>query len=353
MTPRTSVFRVVMGLATALALTLATPAPALAVTVSLNTSRTTAPPSTAVTFSGTATGAPAGIPVTLQRRLGSGSWSTIKTGGSISASDTYSFTTYVAVGTYSYRAKVGTSAYSPDKSVSGTYGRNVSVPAAGEPFTFLARLPQLQPRLVKAQFSTNGGSTWTTRGQATSNSAGGVAIRTYLVSTSYVRLIAPATSTLPTWVGPRGIVTIGIDPVIKRILDDTNAFRDANGHLPPLALHPSLNKVAGNWAYTMYANSNPSNCMASFKHNPSYSSQYPPGWTAAAENIAAGQAYDKVVTGAQPGVQPKTVDYGWIDSPVHRANILGNYTHIGVGYYDAGAGGKCYKRYWVQNFAKY
>lgn len=341
-TPIPLLIRALIGLATALALTLVTQAPAHAVTASLDVSRTTAPPSTAVTFSGTATGAPTGVPVTLQRRLGSGPWSTVKTGGSVSASDTYSFTTYVAVGTYSYRAKVGTSAYSPERTVSGTYGRNVPVPAAGEPFTFSARLPQLQPRLVKAQFSTNGGNTWTTRGQATSNSAGGMAIRTYLVSTSYVRIIAPATSTLPTWVGPRGIVTIGTDPVIAEILNDTNAYRATKG-LPALTLHPSLNKVAGNWAYSMHQ-------ACDFRHNPSYSSQYPSGWTRAAENIAAGQPYDTVVTGAQPGVQPKTVDYGWIDSPLHNANIVGDYTHIGIGYY---FGTQCYERYYVQNFAKY
>lgn len=334
-TPIPLIVRALIGLTTALALVLVAPSPAHAVTVSLNTSRTSAPPSVSVTFRGTATGAATGVPVTLQRRLGSGSWSTVKTGGKVSASDTYSFTIYVATGAYSYRAKVGSSSYSPAKAVSGIYGRNVAVPAAGSPFTLSARLPKPQSRLVRAQVSTNG-STWTTRGQATSNSTGLVGIRTYLTTTSYVRAIAPATSTLPAWVGPRGRVTIGTDPVIKRILDDTNAERASHG-LPALVLHASLNKVAGNWAYYMHQTSNPSDCPASFKHNPNFSAQYPSGWTRAAENIAAGWSYTTVVS-------------GWLKSPPHHTNIDGPYNRIGIGYY---FGSKCYGRYYVQNFAQY
>ena len=343
MTSRTPALRILIGLTAGLAMTLVAPSPAQAVTVTLNTSRTSAVPSVPVTFSGSATGAPTGVPVSLQRRLGSGSWSTVKTGGTVSASDTYSLTTYVAAGTYSYRAKVGSSAYSPAKTVSGTYGRNVMVPAAGSPFTLSAWLPMAKSRVVKAQFSTDG-TPWTTRGQATSSSAGGVGIRTYLVSTSYVRAIAPATSTLPTWVGPRGVVTIGVDPVIKKILDDTNAHRASHAPaLPALKLHPSLNKIAGNWAYTMATK-----CV--FKHNTTSDgrlnvSEYPAGWKSAGENIAAGATYETVV------------GY-WIGSAPHHANIDGGsapkFTHIGIGYY---FGGSCsdttLRKTYVQNFATY
>ena len=338
--------RILIGLMAAFALTLMAPSPAQAVTVTLNVSRTSAPPSIPVTFSGTAAGAPTGVPVTLQRApVGSSSWSTVKTGGSVSASDTYSLTIYVTVGTYQYRAKVGTSAYSPPKSVNGYYGRNISVPAAGAPFTFSARLPYPWVRLVKFQFSTNG-TTWTTRGQATSNSTGWVGIRTYLAGTSYVRAIAPATSSLPVWVGARGQLVIGIDPVIQKILDDTNDYRNSNGK-PDLALHPSLNKVAGEWAYRMHQ-------TCTFFHNrkvdgspTNFWELYPPGWKAAGENIAAGQSYTSVVN-------------SWITSDPHRRNILGlrqigetkdpNFTHIGIGYY---FGPKCDGTYYVQNFATY
>ncbi len=299
MTSRTPALRVLIGFATTLALTLVAPSPAHAATVTLNTSRTSAPPSVTVKFSGTATGAATGAPVALQRRLGSGSWSTIKTGGKVSASDTYALSIYVAIGTYSYRARVGSSSFSPARTVAGSYGRNVAVPAAGAPFTLTARLPKAQARLVKAQVSVNGTS-WTTRGQATSNSSGKVGIRTYLMATSYVRVVAPATSKLPAWVGPRGRVTIGADPVIVEILNDTNAHRATHG-LPALKLKASLNKVAGNWAHYMSTK-----CV--FKHNPNFAAQYPSGWKAAGENIAAGDPYQTVVN-------------GWVGSPPHHENI--------------------------------
>lgn len=348
MTSRPPVLRILVGLLAAIALSLVAPAPAHAATVTLNTSRTSAPPSIAVTFSGTAAGAVTGAPVTLQRRPASGgSFSTVKTGGKVTSSDTYALAAYVAVGTYSYRTRVGSSSFSPPKTVTGIYGRNVAVPAAGAPFTLTARLPQAQSRLVKAQVSTNG-TTWTTRGQGTSNSAGKVGIRTYLMATSYVRVVAPATGSAPTWVGPRGRVTIGTDPVIKKILDDTNAHRATHG-LPALKLKASLNKVAGNWAYHMHQTSNSSDCPASFKHNPNFSAQYSSGWKAAGENIAAGHSYQNVVN-------------AWIASTSgHHENIDGkrqpgasgphpNFTHIGIGYF---FGTKCYGRYYVQNFATY
>jgi len=348
MASQTRMIRVLTGLATTLALTLVAPSPAYAVTVTLNTSHTSAPPSVLVTFSGTAAGAPTGAPVAIQRRQGSGSWSTVKTGGSVTSSDTYALKIYVAVGKFSYRAKVGSSSYSPARTVTGNYGRNVAVPAAGSPFTFSARLPKPWTRLIRFQFSTNGTTGWATRGQATSNSTGWVGIRTYLTSTSYVRAMAPATSSLPSWVGPRGIVTIGVDPVIQELLNDTNQHRDSHLGLPPLTLHPSLNKVAGNWAYYMATK-----CV--FKHNPNFAAQYPSGWKAGGENIAAGYAYPDVVAAA------------WIASTDgHHENIDGkkqpgtggadpNFTHIGIGYY---FGGPCsnasgLKKSYVQNFARF
>jgi len=335
MTPPTRIPRALVGMAAGFALTLVAPSPAQASIVTLNTSRTTASPSISVTFSGIALDLPIGLPVTLQRRQGTGPWTTVKTGGLLSSSDTYSLTAYVPAGTYQYRVGIGSLLYSPPKTVTGSYGRNVAVPAAGAPFTLTARMPQAQSRLVKAQYSANG-TTWTTRGQATSNSEGRVGIRTYLTSTRYVRVVAPATSTQPAWVGPRGRVAVGMDPVIKRILDDTNAERARHGKRA-LALHPSLNKVAGTWAYYMHATANPSDCGASFKHNSRYSSQIPSGWDRAAENIAAGQEYPNLLR-------------RWIDSPPHHRNIDGDYTHIGIGYH---FGTKCYGQYYVQNFAKY
>jgi hypothetical protein len=184
------------------------------------------------------------------------------------------------------------------------------------------------------------------------HSTGWVGIRTYLPSTSYVRAIAPATSKLPTWVGARGQVVIGPDPVIRQILADTNAHR-ATHSLPPLVLHSSLNKVAGNWAYTMATK-----CI--FKHNTTShgslnTSGWPSGWTAAGENIAAGHDYTDVVNGPE----------GWVSSPPHHANIEGRkapgssgadpkFTHIGIGYYFGGScSNSALRKTYVQNFARF
>lgn len=328
MTSRTPLLRALIGVvAASVAGLVSLPLPAYADNVSLNADHSSAPPSVSVTFTGGAMSPPVGTAVHLQRRLGSGAWTTI-TSGTINGSHQFSFNVYVATGAYKYRAYVNATSSSPELNVSGTYGRNISVPATGAPFTLSARLPAAQSRLVKAQYSVDG-STWTTRGQATSSSTGWVGIRTYLVATSFVRVMAPATSTLPTWVGPRGKVTIGVDPVIKRILDDTNADRATHG-LPALALHPSLNKVAGNWAYSMHQN-------CSHAHNPNYSTQIPSGWTADAENIGWGFSYTQIVP-------------AWIASTTHHKNIDGPYTHIGIGYY---FGSNCDQRYYVQDFAKY
>ncbi|MCA9665291.1 MAG: hypothetical protein KC503_06875 [Myxococcales bacterium] len=57
----------------------------------------------------------------------------------------------------------------------------------------------------------------------------------------------------------------------------------------------------------------------------------------AGENIAAGQT------------SPASVMNSWMNSSGHRANILGNYTHIGIGYNNCGKG---YKHYWTQNFMR-
>lgn len=61
-------------------------------------------------------------------------------------------------------------------------------------------------------------------------------------------------------------------------------------------------------------------------------------FSAAAENIAAGQA------------TPKDVTLSWLASAGHKANLLGvTYTNVGVGYASCTTGSK---HYWVQDFFK-
>ncbi|GGD17327.1 hypothetical protein GCM10007231_15390 [Nocardioides daphniae] len=121
-----------------------------------------------------------------------------------------------------------------------------------------------------------------------------------------------------------------VSPEVALILQETNAFR-AQHQLKPLTLSAPISEVAQRWSQTMAS-------TGTFAHNPSYASQIPKGWTRAAENIAAGYAVDAVVD-------------GWINSPGHRANLLGDFTHIGIGY--VSAPGTPYTRYFTQNFAKY
>ena len=74
-------------------------------------------------------------------------------------------------------------------------------------------------------------------------------------------------------------------------------------------------------------------------HNPSYTSQIPTGWTRAAENVAWGSG-----TNASVAVLHRAL----MNSSGHRANILGDFTHIGVGVTVVSN-----EMYVTQNFGKY
>jgi hypothetical protein len=113
------------------------------------------------------------------------------------------------------------------------------------------------------------------------------------------------------------------------IFADTNAARAENG-LPALSRSSAIDVVAGNWAKKMGA-------AQSMTHNPDFSTQMPPGWSMAGENVAAGYRSDAVVD-------------AWMKSPGHRANILNaGYTTIGIGYF---VDSHSY-RWLVQNFGGY
>ena len=124
--------------------------------------------------------------------------------------------------------------------------------------------------------------------------------------------------------------TPAANPVVAQILQETNAFRARHGKAP-LKLDAAISKVSQRWTQHMAD-------AGVFEHNPDFASQMPAGWRGAAENIAAGYAASAVVQ-------------GWIDSPGHRANLLGDYTHIGIGY--VSKPGSQWGRYYTQNFASY
>lgn len=91
-----------------------------------------------------------------------------------------------------------------------------------------------------------------------------------------------------------------------------NRDRAANGQAP-LFRNPQMDAVAAAWANQMAAN-------RSISHNPNFSSKIPAGWTRAGENVAYGQPTGSAVHGA------------WMNSAGHRANILGDYTDIGIAF---------------------
>lgn len=122
----------------------------------------------------------------------------------------------------------------------------------------------------------------------------------------------------------------------QQVLDLTNKERAKNG-LQPLQGDWQLQRVAryksvdmrdkNYFSHTSPTYGSPFDMMKAF--NISY--------TAAAENIAAGQ------------VTPEEVVKAWMNSPGHRKNILDSrMTHLGVGY----AKGGSYGHYWTQMFIK-
>jgi uncharacterized protein YkwD len=126
------------------------------------------------------------------------------------------------------------------------------------------------------------------------------------------------------------------ESVIQRILADTNAIRAAN-NLGPLKRNTAIDTVARNWSGQQAA-------AGSMTHNPSFSTQIPSGWTRAGENVAFGQ--DPTATASDGYI---SVVSAWKNSPGHLANILGDYTDIGIGI----AYGSNGYPYYTQNFGKY
>jgi hypothetical protein len=115
---------------------------------------------------------------------------------------------------------------------------------------------------------------------------------------------------------------------ISTIFTKTNAARASEG-LPALKRNTAMDAVAQAWAKKMAA-------AGTLSHNPNYSTQIPSGWSRASENVAYGYVSNTVVG-------------GWLNSSGHRANIMGDVTDVGIGYF-VDAEGVAWS---VQNFAKY
>lgn len=141
-----------------------------------------------------------------------------------------------------------------------------------------------------------------------------------------VRVRGTATSTPPPPQEPPGDTELA--RVRAEVLRQTNLLRETHA-LPPLRPMDGLDRVAQRWTEHMAS-------TGAFDHNPEFAAQYPDGWTNAGENIAYGYAVDRVVD-------------AWAQSPGHRANMLGGFTHLGIGFARDAQG----RPYYTQNFARY
>ena len=112
-----------------------------------------------------------------------------------------------------------------------------------------------------------------------------------------------------------------------QVFTDTNAIRSQQG-LRGLVRDTRLDKVAADWAKQQFLN-------GAMSHNPNYSTQIPAGWQRAGENVGKGYTYTQIVA-------------AWKASSSHYANLVNDYTSVGIGYYEQDG-----KRYWSQVFAKY
>ncbi len=139
--------------------------------------------------------------------------------------------------------------------------------------------------------------------------------------------VAPAHRAVSAATASPAAASATVAQMTAAVYADTNQVRFDNG-LNGMARNAALDKVAAAWAYQQWKN-------GSMSHNPNYSKQIPKGWTRAGENVAKGYTYTQVVA-------------AWVASPSHKANLLRDYTSVGIGFYEANG-----KRYWSQVFATY
>ncbi len=107
-----------------------------------------------------------------------------------------------------------------------------------------------------------------------------------------------------------------------------NQARQQSG-LKPLVRDARMDAVAQAWTSRMASS-------GTLSHNPSYSTQIPAGWTRAGENVGYNYSDSALHTAL-------------MNSAGHRANILGSYTSVGIGWVKDSGG-----RIWAtQVFASY
>ena len=114
------------------------------------------------------------------------------------------------------------------------------------------------------------------------------------------------------------------------VIELTNIARRKQG-LPDLQVDLALSNVAREKSRDMSKNSYFSHISPTYGTPSNMVKQFGISTYSVAENIARGYT------------SPESVVQGWINSEGHRRNIMGNYTHIGIGYDQNG-------HYWTQLF---
>lgn len=145
----------------------------------------------------------------------------------------------------------------------------------------------------------------------------------------------------PAMIYPGQVLTIPLVPATtlayeQQVVTLCNQYRAQNG-LPALTMNWELERMARIKAQDMRDNQYFSHTSPTYGSPFAMMQSFGISYTAAGENIAAGQS------------SPTAVVTGWMNSSGHRANILNkDYTLIGVGF----ASGGQYGTYWTEEFTK-
>jgi uncharacterized protein YkwD len=99
----------------------------------------------------------------------------------------------------------------------------------------------------------------------------------------------------------------------------------AQADLPALYVDPVMSVQASEWSSEMAFNG----ALAEDPDPQAAIASYDPSWQAWGENVGVGPT-------------PESIEAAFMASPPHRANMLGNYTHMGVGVVTDASG-----RVWV------
>ncbi|HWB71051.1 MAG TPA: cell wall-binding repeat-containing protein [Egibacteraceae bacterium] len=105
----------------------------------------------------------------------------------------------------------------------------------------------------------------------------------------------------------------------RSFVDRINTDRQAAG-LQPLAVNVDLVRMARDWSQVMAAED-------TMYHNPLLAEQAPQGWQRLGENVG----YTTNNSGAPTEELVARLHQAFLDSEGHRANILGDYSQVGVG----------------------